>query len=369
MGIYYNPPQPPAASNAGTPPEPHAPIAAQGDQPPLRQVACALMMATVVGSWPANAEPRLQTPNNQQQKIAPLTLAFEPQPPQIGTSQATNRIIYASWPPDLEPRLSVPNNRQVAIAPLTFTYGSQPPLVGTRLVTAGQLIGSWPLDLEPRLAAPNNTRVTVAPLTLIYGDQPPKVGSLSFADAEVISIWPQPDWPAQRSSQSLVWYVPPLIVTQPYVAFPYGAILASWPADLEPRLWRPNDQQQKIAPLTLTYGDQPIPTGPLTPTARQIIASWPQDLEPRLSRPNDRQQTIAPLTFVYGDSPTPNGPLSASNLIAIIAPREVWSAQTFAPNAGWNKAIPPPPSAAPTLILVDGRLAIHLGGIIYTWLE
>lgn len=370
MGIYYNPPQPPMASNAGTPPEPHAPIPSQGNQPPFRQVAAAVMMASVLAAWPADAEPRLQFPNNQQRKIAPLTLAFEPQPPQIGTSQATQRVIYASWPSDLEPRLSLPNNRQVSIAPLTFTYGSQPPIVGTRPVTSGQLIGSWPLDFEPRLIAPNNTRVNIAPLTLLYGDQPPLIASLTRTDLETIDIWPQPDWPSQNASRSLAWYVPPIpvITDQPYRAFPYGLILAGWSADLEPRLNRPNDQQQKIAPLTLTYGDAPTPRGALTPTQLQIITAWPLDLEPRLGRPNDRQQTIVPLTFVYGDAPNPRGPLSTPTLVAIITPAQTWAAQTFAKNAAWN-VTGVVPATSPNLILVDGRWAMRLHGILYTWID
>jgi hypothetical protein len=84
MGIFYNPPLPPTANNAGTPPEPHVPIGNQGTSvPPRRAIAFAATMAILVSSWPADLEPRLQRPNDQQTKIAPLTLRYGSQPPQI----------------------------------------------------------------------------------------------------------------------------------------------------------------------------------------------------------------------------------------------------------------------------------------------
>lgn len=82
------------------------------------------------------------------------------------------------------------------------------------------------------------------------------------------------------------------------------AVLASWPADLEPRLGKPNERQQQIAPLTLTYGQQPARIGTSPQTRYETaVGSWPLDLEPRLDLPNNRRQTIAPLTLRYGDTP------------------------------------------------------------------
>jgi hypothetical protein len=43
-------------------------------------------------------EPRLQQPNNQQQKIAPLTLETGDQPARVGVSAASRAIQWA-WPP------------------------------------------------------------------------------------------------------------------------------------------------------------------------------------------------------------------------------------------------------------------------------
>src|SRR5947208_35731 len=56
------------------------------------------------------------------------------------------------------------------------------------------------------------------------------------------------------------------------------AVLASWPQPLEPRLSKPNDQQQKFAPLTLTYGQQPPRVGTALPTFYEtLIGQWPLD--------------------------------------------------------------------------------------------
>src|SRR5438105_1125357 len=126
MGIFYNPPPPPTANNAGTPPERHVPIGTQGNQPP--RYTTALMVAAVLASWPADLEPRLSRPNDQRQKIAPLTLTYGQQPVPAGPITVPEYTqLVASWPPDLEPRLGRPNEQQQKIAPLTLAYGNQPP--------------------------------------------------------------------------------------------------------------------------------------------------------------------------------------------------------------------------------------------------
>src|SRR3954471_15745749 len=107
MGIFYNPPQPPTANNAGTPPEPHAPIGNQGSQPP--RYSTVLMMAAVLASWPQDLEPRLHQKNTQQNKIAPLTLTYGQQPPRYSIASQM-AVIGNAWPPDLEPRLGKPND-------------------------------------------------------------------------------------------------------------------------------------------------------------------------------------------------------------------------------------------------------------------
>jgi hypothetical protein len=69
-----------------------------------------------------------------------------------------------------------------------------------------------------------------------------------------------------------------------------------------------------IAPLTLTYGQSATRFAPLSAANRIALQSWPADLEPRLGRPNAERVKIAPLTLTYGNPPTPHGPLSPTLL-------------------------------------------------------
>lgn len=430
MGIFYNPPQPPTANNAGTPPEPHVPVGTQGNPPP--RYSTALMLVAVLASWPADLEPRLSKPNNQQQRIAPLTLTYGQQPPVTGTATATEyaliagawpadleprlsapnnlrqkiapltlrygdppaivgasaideAVIVGSWPADLEPRLGAPNNQQQHIAPLTLVYGDRPTPIGTSVPRFYQsAIGAWPQDLEPRLAAPNNARVSVAPLTLRYGSQPSPTPPLNTPEFQAISAWPQPEWSAQSAPRSTAWIAPPNSI--PYVPFPYGLVLSNWPADLEPRLGGPNERQQKIAPLTLTYGqappiigtrvpfaalwrpdEAPTPTGrpsvawlpplvtvvPFTTYPYPLVASWQVD-----PQTPPRPVTIAPLTLTYGQSPPPIAPLSPTSFATVL----LWQAGPDTPQAS-------PKSAAwnvPAVIVPAGAFR---WGVIASWQE
>lgn len=371
MGIFYNPPQPPTANNAGTPREPHVPVGTQGTLPP--RFSNAVMLAVVLASWPASLEPRLQAPNNTQQKIAPFTLSYGDQPPLVGVS-AANRYVRASWPEALEPRLSFPNNRQNAIAPLTLTYGAQPPVVGTAPIVEQTIVAAWPLTLEPRLSTPNSTRVNVAPLTLAYGDQPAPVAALSVMENQTIAAWPEENWAAQSAVRSTAWDVPVVQADVPAARFPYSTILASWPSDLEPRLALQNAKQNSIVTLTLPTGDQP-PVGlrptltypPATWNAQSavestawnvvvvdtavpyvqypytsLLANWPAERAQRVER---RSATIGLAT---GDQPAPAAPLSAQEQQIIGSwTQYVVPTQTFPPNAGWNVPTPSFVSAPP----------------------
>lgn len=255
MGIFYNPPQPPTASTAGTLPEPHVPLATPGSEPP--RYSTALMMVAVMASWPASLEPRLTKPNDQQQKIAPLTLPTGQQPP---------------------------------------TYSIRPMM--------GAVSAAWPPDLEPRLGAPNNQRVSIAPLTLTYGSQPPPTPPLAVEERIAIDAW-SVTWGAQRAPISTAWVPPPatLVVGTGPIARA-SQLAASWPDSLEPRLQAPNNQRVTVAPLTLVYGDQPPILGVTTAARASLVGStWPADLEPRLGLPNNRQVALAPLSLTYGDAP------------------------------------------------------------------
>jgi hypothetical protein len=94
MGIFYNPPPPPTGSTAATPPDRHVPIGTQGSQPP--RFSSAIMLVAVLASWPQDLEPRLTRPNDQQQKIAPLTLPYGQQPANVGTSIASEYTLIAA---------------------------------------------------------------------------------------------------------------------------------------------------------------------------------------------------------------------------------------------------------------------------------
>lgn len=149
------------------------------------------------------------------------------------------------------------------------------------------------------------------------------------------------------------------------------AVLASWPVDLEPRLARPNEQRVKIAPLTLTYGAQPVPQAPIAAQRwAPIVAAWTQTwdaqsaprstawsapLVPFLAHTGSpahvwtawadpfiappRPVAIAPLTLVYGGQPQPQPPLSTIELAQIVSTwAQTWDSQT-APKSAWN--VPP----------------------------
>jgi hypothetical protein len=372
MGNFYNPQPPSQGPSNSTLPLPHDPIPAQGDQPPRRQVGIVLVMAAVLAAWPPDLEPRLHRPNDQRQKIAPLTPIYGQQPPIIGTIPTTQDAqIIGSWPFDLEPRLGQPNNRQQSIAPLTLTYGTSPPIIGTLPVTRTIVGWSWPADLEPRLGRPNEQQQKIAPLTLVYGQPPPTIGTqpiteyaqissawpadleprlsipnnrqqtialltliygsqptlqppLTLQELQSISAWSQPDWPSQSAPRSIAWFIPPIISSIPNVPFPYALILSQWPADLEPRLGPPNNRLNTTATLALPTGDRPAIVGAFRiQTFASIVSAWPLD-DVGKSVPFNLKQT--PPSFV-------------------------------------------PPAGSHRLILVDGRLAIQLSGIVYTWLE
>jgi hypothetical protein len=369
--------------------------------PPYQSVALAMSVVLSLIATDADAA-RLAKPNDQQQKIAPFTLAYGAEPPRY--SIATRMLLAVTWPQDLEPRLGPPNERQQKIAPLTLAYGDQPPISGTSITSkAVGAATAWPADLEPRLSGPNNARVLAIPFT--SGDQPSPRAPLEYNDRKSIDAWPQDAWPAQarpqtvtpsatdsppvngplgaraistlpdawgaqRAPQSLAWAS--TRTDQPSVPFPYGIVTSAW-ADAP----RCEARATRIAPLTLTYGDQPVPTSPLSQPKATAIASWPADawtaqsaplslawnvppnsfpkpafpyalilstwpadLEPRLTRPNDQQQKIAPLTLTYGDQVSPLKDIQVRSAAAWIVTSDPPAAQKNAWNAPVIAAVP-----------------------------
>lgn len=77
-----------------------------------------------------------------------------------------------------------------------------------------------------------------------------------------------------------------------------GLVLASWPTGLE---HQPQQRPLKVAPLTLTYGQQP----PSQVGLRDPDILYGSGLWPPLDWAAQRPPQIAPLTLRYGDQPPP----------------------------------------------------------------
>lgn len=68
-----------------------------------------------------------------------------------------------------------------------------------------------------------------------------------------------------------------------------------------------------------------------------VLASWPADLEPRLARPNDQRVTIAPLTLSYGAAPQPQSGISVTELAQIVSTWvPAWTPPRALPSSAWN---------------------------------
>jgi hypothetical protein len=350
MGIFYNPPQPPTANNAGTPPEPHAPIGTQGSQPP--RYSTVLMMAAVLASWPADLEPRLHQQNAQQNKIAPLTLTYGQQPPQRAPLAVLNQsTILATWQQTWDAQRAPKSLAwDVPISPY-LARTPPPPLIWDAWIPPP------PLPARP---------VQIAPLTLAYGAQPTPQPPLSTVElAQIVGTWAQ-TWDAQTAPKSAAWNIPPIVSTLvPRTPLPQSIWTAWEPLPLPPR-------PVAIAPLTLPYGSQPTPQPPLSVVElAQIAASWQQTWDaqaaaksagwnippivsafvPRTSPPAliwtaweppyiapPRPVAIAPLTLVYGNAPPIRGvsPLQAQIAATWADPPSI---QAGPKTAAWN--VPP----------------------------
>lgn len=124
-------------------------------------------------------------------------------------------------------------------------------------------------------------------------------------------------------------------------AIAMACILASWPAQGEPRPIQPIQGRSQIAPLTLVYGQQPPRIDPMPEVqARVAIASWPEDREPRLQFNNQQPERryVVAQTLKYGSQPPVAGPLTTIELN--IAVRS-WDSPFQSPpqlegTAGWN---------------------------------
>jgi hypothetical protein len=230
-------------------------------------------------------------------------------------------------------------------------------------------------------------------MAFFYAPPPPSQGSASYAPP--IPHEPPPtrgDEPPRRQVQA---------------ALAMAVVLASWPSDLEPRLQPPNNTRVKIAPLTLTYGDQPPISGPITPSEyAQIRLAWPTDwaaqsgphVAPLVPPPviGDNPPfpgAITPTEVLIGQAwprdwgepqrlptvvqagiasvPTPVGPLASPVLSTILTAWTAgWPAQSAPANAGWNTNVPLdtfiPHSPVPVAVLMAWHDPLEIE-LVTTW--
>jgi hypothetical protein len=294
MAFFY-PPPPPSQSASYAPPVPHEPQTS-GDQPPRRQVQAALMMVAVLASWPASLEPRLQAPNNQQNKIAPLTLPRGDQPP----PRQTYRLPTIGWNPEAWSAQQAETG--AALIP--------PPIPSVTIPYVRQsLVGSWPIGWSQ----PQELIQLVQPLT---GDQPPINAPLSATELAITRSWPT-DWPAQKPPINAA-IIPPPSGAPSFLPAPreQSSILSAW-------------YDATVIEVVTTWTiapdnpDQPPITGPSSPTEIAIQRSWaidwPAQHAPLLVQPSS------------GNQPVRQSPLLASQLAQIRLAWEItWSSQSKA---------------------------------------
>ena len=317
--------------NIGTPVNP----------PPIQGVTAIVMMATIVGAWPTDLEPRLQYPNNQQNKIAPLTLTYGQQPPRIFPVQPTTQLaVLPQWQQDwsaqrsplsvaaqvVPPTVFVPFTRlpwyltpgpdtpyDVVVVPtgVTIQNGITPPPTQqpAEPFNITSYVAAWTQDWTTQ-TAPKSLPVTP-------GDQPPRMRLGNQAIIQANAAW-QLDWSTQTAPKAIP--VTQGIAIQPtrqYSPAQFSAIL-SWQQD-----W--NAQRSPVSTVWL-----PAPTVrvPYAPLPAHLYAAW----EPPQPLPT-RPVQIAPLTLPTGQQPRPHA--SVAMFYALIT-------------GAWEPPAPMPP--APVMV-------------------
>jgi hypothetical protein len=355
MGLYFNPPQVVQAAV-------HAPIAAQGQQPPPFRPIAALMVATSL-AWTTPPPVPVQGPRN----LAPLTLIYGQQPPRITTTPSA--AIRSIW--DAQPNWNAQRAQPVA-ALASLIYGQQPPPSSAArfyAIALGAPPVIWGSQSESENAGWNQTPIavaqpapnaalaaaivaawnvpgwqaqraaSVAPLTLTYGQQPP-----IYEGAEQIAnllALPAATWNAQTAPPNAGWnYIPAATNQPPPVSIAgFMAIRWAWPVDA----WS-TQRARWLAPLTLSYGQQP-PAYSIA-TQASIRATW--DAQPWVA-----QSETENAGWNFTASVTANPPPGPNVNLAIIGAAwsaVSWTAQSEFYNAGWNAStalpaqVPPPRS-------------------------
>lgn len=166
------------------------------------------------------------------------------------------------WTANEVPRVEPP--QLVKIAPLTLPYGQQPSHHPTLVIpTLMNTVAAWAVDWSTQ-SAPKAIPFTPVPPPVAL--RPLSVTTTNY----IVSTWQQ-SWNAQTGSKNAAWYVAPSLLVIPHTPLAQS-ILQSWvPPWIQPPV------PVHIAPLTLKYGQQPIPEPPLSlPKLSQIVSTWAQ---------------------------------------------------------------------------------------------
>lgn len=304
----------------------------QGAQPkPAGPLGGSVSVLSAIGVWATLAA--VPMPTQKPLNVAPLTLVYGQQPPRIDPSPKVQaRVVIASWPEAGEPRLQFKNQQPERryIAPLTLTYGQQPPTAGPLSVQEMAIArSSW----EPPFVFPQELEgIAAVCVPPVVNNPPPRTLDQSI----VRQTWEPAFQYPESEPNSASWNVP--VVAQSFLPANETAwwIGAAW---REP--FGDIQFSGTFLPLTLSV-DQPPIIGELT-TA--IMATTRGSWEPARAEP-PRPVAIAPLSLTYGQQPTAYARLQDAILRAWVLD---WSAQSEGDTAAWNVPIAivnnPPPFA------------------------
>lgn len=348
MGWYFNPPPPVQATI-------HAPIPAQGQQPPPYRPIAALMVAASL-AWTPTPVPAQAT--REIASLIPPPVVSQPTP----SSRTVAASIRAIW--DQQPAWNA--QRAQPVAPLTLIYGQQPP-PNSRAGPIANILATpavtWNAQTGPRIAAiayiaptANNppplsngaiartiadawNDYTVTVITVPQtaqpssGDSPPPYSIV--VRTSIRAIWDaQASWGAQSEMDgaAVAASVPPVVNNPPgYSTVVQAIIRAVW--DQQPN-W-PAQSESDGAAISYIAPAVNAPPGFSNVTQAIIRSIWDQ-------QPAWGAQSEADGAAIGYIAPTVNSPppQSIANQVTIRASWDIapWNAQSETDNAGWNAA-------------------------------
>jgi len=271
---------------------PYAPIPAQGNQPP--RCTCAAMMACVLASWPTGLE---HQPKQRPLTVAPLTLTYGSQPPKVplpgGNAQLL--VLARAW----DPPAPAPTQRPLTVAPLTLAYGSQPPSPVEDLTDLYTVLQTWPPAWYPAQRAPPVAGFVGA---VVVPDQP-------TPSATTLTCILRPAWEPPVPAQPVRVLVAPLTLTYGNQPPPRVSPVT---AGLIIDSWRP-DAPLPARPTPLPQAPAVVPVTPPSTAALAVLlrSAWDPPAPPPVQRP----LTSAPLALVYGNQPPPRASSATAALI------------------------------------------------------